>query len=91
MKPIISIILLICIVFTILPVDAMAAASDLKTSTKSSEILPSPTQISSLADISESDWFYDDVLYVLENGIFSGTGENAFSPHDPMLLIMNCF
>jgi hypothetical protein len=32
------------------------------------------------ADVSESDWFYDAVRFVHENGLMVGTGDTAFSP-----------
>lgn len=32
------------------------------------------------ADVSESDWFYDAVRFVYENGLIVGTGGTAFSP-----------
>jgi len=32
------------------------------------------------ADVSESDWFYDAVRFVYENGLMVGTGDTAFSP-----------
>ena len=32
-------------------------------------------------DVSESDWFYDDVMYVYEKGLMNGTGGTAFSPY----------
>ena len=32
-------------------------------------------------DVSESDWFYDDVMYVYENGLMLGTSDTMFSPH----------
>jgi len=35
-------------------------------------------------DIFESDWFYDDVKYVHQNGLFAGTSANTFSPQMPM-------
>ena len=31
-------------------------------------------------DVAEQDWFYDDVLYVYENGLMRGTGSDTFSP-----------
>ena len=31
-------------------------------------------------DVSSSDWFYDAVAYVYENGLMGGTGNNQFSP-----------
>ncbi|WP_198306667.1 DUF4127 family protein [Dehalobacterium formicoaceticum] len=35
-------------------------------------------------DVSESAWYFDDVLYVYEKGIFSGTSSNTFEPETPM-------
>jgi hypothetical protein len=35
-------------------------------------------------DVRESDWFYGDVAYVCENGLFAGTSATAFSPNAPM-------
>lgn len=32
-------------------------------------------------DTAEGDWYYDAVKYVYENGLMSGTSDNAFSPH----------
>jgi hypothetical protein len=32
------------------------------------------------ADVGESDWFYDAVRFVYENGLMVGTGDTAFSP-----------
>ena len=35
-------------------------------------------------DVFENDWFYDDVKYVHQNGLFAGTSANTFSPQMPM-------
>lgn len=35
-------------------------------------------------DVSETDWFYDDVEYVYVNGLFRGTTETTFSSNVPM-------
>ena len=32
-------------------------------------------------DVDENDWFYDDVLYVYENGLMKGTASDTFSPY----------
>ena len=32
-------------------------------------------------DVSTSDWFYDDVAYVYEEGLMQGTGSATFSPY----------
>jgi len=39
-------------------------------------------------DVFSSDWFYDDVKYVAENGLFNGTSANTFSPQMPMTRAM---
>ena len=31
-------------------------------------------------DVNEEDWFFDDVKYVVENGLFKGTSATTFSP-----------
>jgi len=31
-------------------------------------------------DVDADDWFYDDVVYVTENGLMNGTGDDIFSP-----------
>ncbi len=33
------------------------------------------------ADIKQNDWFYSDVMFVYNNNIMTGTGENEFSPN----------
>lgn len=35
-------------------------------------------------DISEKDWFYDDVKYVWENNLFNGISETLFDPNTKM-------
>lgn len=35
-------------------------------------------------DVKESNWFYDDVMFVVEEGLFNGTGDNKFSPNASM-------
>ena len=35
-------------------------------------------------DVPESAWYYDDVRFVVENGLFEGVGDNLFSPGDTM-------
>ena len=35
-------------------------------------------------DVAGGDWFYGAVKFVYENGLFSGTGENVFSPQESM-------
>ena len=33
-------------------------------------------------DVRETDWFYDDVVFAYENGLFSGTTATTFSPSE---------
>ena len=40
------------------------------------------------ADVSGSDWFYNDVRYVYEKGIMDGTGADRFSPNAPLTRAM---
>ena len=35
-------------------------------------------------DVKKNDWFYDDVMFAVENGLFNGTGDNQFSPNASM-------
>lgn len=39
-------------------------------------------------DVRESDWFYDDVVFAYENGLFSGTSDTTFSPNASMTRAM---
>lgn len=39
-------------------------------------------------DVREADWFYDDVVYAYENGLFSGTSDTTFSPNTSMTRAM---
>ena len=39
-------------------------------------------------DVSEADWFYEDVYFVASNGLFNGTDEYTFSPDAPMTRTM---
>ena len=41
-----------------------------------------------LQDVLPTDWFYDAVCYVLNNGIFNGTGEGRFTPRGTMTRAM---
>lgn len=35
-------------------------------------------------DVSEGQWFYDDVVYVYENGLMNGVSDTLFAPYDPV-------
>ncbi len=42
--------------------------------------LPSTGAASSFSDVSRSDWYYEGVKYVWEEGLMNGTGSRTFSP-----------
>ena len=39
-------------------------------------------------DVHETDWFYNDVLFVYEEGLFAGTSDTTFSPNTSMTRAM---
>lgn len=39
-------------------------------------------------DVTEADWFHDDVAFVVEEGLFNGTAEETFSPDTSMTRAM---
>ena len=47
-------------------------------------VTPSATWANPFSDINISDWFFADVKYAYENGLFSGTSDSTFSPQMPM-------
>lgn len=38
----------------------------------------------SFTDVAEGQWYYDDVRYVVEKGLFEGVGEDRFAPNSTM-------
>lgn len=38
----------------------------------------------SFSDVSSTSWYYSSVNYVVENGLFNGTGQNKFEPTETM-------
>ena len=42
----------------------------------------------SFTDVRESDWFYEDVAFAYENGLFAGTSDTTFSPNASMTRAM---
>lgn len=35
------------------------------------------------SDVGPNDWFYDEVLYAVDNGLMNGVGGDLFAPNDP--------
>lgn len=42
------------------------------------------TVVNPFTDVTETDWFYKDVLFAYENGLFRGVSDTAFAPNDIM-------
>ena len=42
------------------------------------------TDTAEFTDVTKNDWFYDDVQFVVENGLFNGTSNTTFSPNAVM-------
>ena len=40
-----------------------------------------PAPAMPFTDVKEGDWFYDEVLYVYENSLMNGVGDNRFAPN----------
>ena len=40
-----------------------------------------PTPAEPFTDVDENDWFYDEVVYVYENGLMNGVENNLFAPN----------
>ncbi|MFK7693050.1 InlB B-repeat-containing protein [Paenibacillus sp. HJGM_3] len=47
-----------------------------------------PSVQPSFGDVEPTDWFYNAVTYVQQNGIFNGTGNDSFSPSGTMTRAM---
>jgi len=81
-KRLISIILLIAMLFTSFPVEAMSFAGDNKniaTGTVQENQFKNP-----FTDVKEGSWYYDAVQYARINGLFSGTSATTFTPDGTM-------
>lgn len=68
-KRILSMLLCFTMLVSMIPMSAFASIQD------NSNIF---------SDINEDDWFYDSVMYAVENGIFSGVSDDEFLPNGPM-------
>lgn len=41
-------------------------------------------KIKDMTDVAKGDWYYDDVAYALDNGLFKGITETLFGPNETM-------
>ncbi len=72
-KRLLCVLLILSMVLNIIPLSALAMEQN---------------NIPTFKDISPNDWFYDSIMYAVENNIFSGTDKDSFSPHAPMTRAM---
>ncbi|RKP57948.1 hypothetical protein D7Z26_00065 [Cohnella endophytica] len=88
LKRLISILLLSSILVTLMPpgIQADSPASVKPAATHQSTAQSVPQSL--FADVKPSDWFYDAVMYVKQNEIFSGTSKDRFSPRATMTRAM---
>lgn len=82
-KRIVSMLLVLCITLSTLPLQSLAAEVQSTEKSENSKIVQNP-----FSDVKKSDWFYEAVMQALQNGIFSGTGEKSFSPNGTMTRAM---
>lgn len=80
-KRIISMLLVVCMVITMLPVQLFAI--ELKTQGQLKHEAVNP-----FSDVTEADWYYDSVMYAYKNGLFKGTSETDFYPNGTMTRAM---
>lgn len=74
-KRLISMLLVFCMIFSLLPAQALAVGPEKQTETSSAN---------PFTDIHTGDWYCDAVQYVYRNGIFSGTSKTTFWPQGTM-------
>ena len=43
-------------------------------------VFASAADVADFTDVAENDWFYDNVKYVVDNGLFEGTSDTKFTP-----------
>ena len=74
-KRLISLLLVFCMVFSLVPTTAFAANGQAGTTVE----LANPFK-----DVKETDWFYDAVQYARINSFFNGTSKTTFEPNGTM-------
>ena len=74
-KRLISLLLVFCMVFSLVPTTAFAVTDKKETSVETTN---------PFKDIKETDWYYDAVQYARMNGFFNGTSKTTFEPNGTM-------
>lgn len=86
-KQLISILVLVTMLFTLLPAQAITVVADNVAATD----VPDQEQtknVNPFTDVQEGSWYYDAVLYAFINGFFNGTAPNTFNPDGTMTRAM---
>lgn len=91
-KRIISMLLVLCMLGAVVSVQAFAK-EHVSTRKSAEETVTTLQQgqkniTNPFKDVSESDWYYDSVMYALKNGLLMGTGDDTFSPGGTMTRAM---
>lgn len=82
-KRIVSMLLVLCITLSALPLQSLAAELQSTEKTEKSQTVQNP-----FSDVKKTDWFYEAVMQAFQKGLFSGTGEKSFSPNGHMTRAM---
>ncbi|WP_337100091.1 S-layer homology domain-containing protein [Paenibacillus sp. YIM B09110] len=83
-KRLLSLLLLSCILVTLMPPGIHAASPASVEHAAANQTTAQPVPQSWFEDVAPTAWFYDAVMYVKHNGIFSGTSKDRFSPNATM-------
>ena len=74
-KQLLSMVLVVVMLMTSLPLGAFANQAE-------------ATGSNPFKDVKSSDWYYESVNYIYQNSIFNGTADDTFSPSDGMTRAM---
>jgi uncharacterized repeat protein (TIGR02543 family) len=83
-KRLLSLLLLFCILVTSIPPEILAASPTSVEPAAANQTSAQPVPQSLFEDVTPSAWFYDAVMDVKHNGLFSGTSKDRFSPDATM-------
>lgn len=82
-KRLISILILVAMLFTLLPAQALTGVAD-NVTTAGNTVRENMEPENPFTDVLEGSWYYDAVQYAYINGFFNGTDLNTFNPDGTM-------
>ena len=82
-RRIVSMLLVLCMIVPMLSFQALATGAQNTEASTETGAVQNP-----FADVKETDWFYQSVMYALQNNIFKGTSDTSFSPEGSMTRAM---